>query len=162
MTRPPCATRRGRSIQAHPTRPRSTRRARRTSHCTRSTRRDQRCAVHWELSDAFAELYPDVEVVEGTFTLSETASLTGYTSAAAWSCATAGGQPVTVTNNNQVSLAAGADVVCSITNTANAPYLTLVKRVVNSGGPAASATNWTLKADGPGAAAGRVGQVTAQ
>ena len=39
--------------------------------------RDQRCAVHWELSDAFAELYPDVEVVEGTFTLDRIATTAG-------------------------------------------------------------------------------------
>jgi len=39
--------------------------------------RDQRCAVHWELSDAFAELHPDVEVVEGTFTLDRVATTAG-------------------------------------------------------------------------------------
>ena len=38
---------------------------------------DQPCAVHWELSDAFSELHPDVQVVEGTFTLDGIATSAG-------------------------------------------------------------------------------------
>lgn len=44
--------------------------------------RHQRCAVHWELSDAFAELHPDVEVVESTFTLDGVATTAGGTASA--------------------------------------------------------------------------------
>ncbi len=90
-------------------------------------------------------------VKEGSYTLSETGSVAGYVNGTVWSCATVGGAPVSVTNNNQVTLSVGADVECSITNTANAPYLSLVKSVVNTGGNAVAAANWTLAADGPGA-----------
>ncbi|HQY44394.1 MAG TPA: GlxA family transcriptional regulator [Paracoccaceae bacterium] len=44
--------------------------------------RNQRCAVHWELCDAFAELHPDVEVVQGTFTLDGVATTAGGTASA--------------------------------------------------------------------------------
>ena len=88
-------------------------------------------------------------VIEGSYALSETGSVTGYTNGTTWTCATAGGQSVPVTNNT-VDVTTGADVVCTITNTASAPYLTLVKKVVNNDGTAAAASNWTLKADGPG------------
>ncbi|HZK05381.1 MAG TPA: putative Ig domain-containing protein [Actinomycetaceae bacterium] len=88
-------------------------------------------------------------VVEGTYTLSETGSVPGYTNGTTWSCANAAGQPVTV-SNNVVTLTAGADVTCSITNTASQAHLTLVKRVQSTAGPAASASNWILSADGPG------------
>lgn len=44
--------------------------------------RNQRCAVHWELSDAFAELHPDVEVVQGTFSLDGIATTAGGTASA--------------------------------------------------------------------------------
>ncbi|NLH69043.1 MAG: hypothetical protein GX454_02500 [Brooklawnia sp.] len=89
------------------------------------------------------------EVAPGTYTLSETGNVAGYTNGTEWTCATADGQPLTVTNN-QVTLEAGADVTCTITNTARAPYLTLVKNVTNPYGDPAAASNWTLKADGPG------------
>lgn len=39
--------------------------------------RNQRCAVHWELCDAFSELHPDVDVVQGTFALDHVATAAG-------------------------------------------------------------------------------------
>jgi len=38
---------------------------------------DQPCAVHWESSDAFAERFPEVEVVVGTFTLERVPTAAG-------------------------------------------------------------------------------------
>lgn len=38
---------------------------------------NQSCAVHWELSDAFAELHPGVRVVDGTFTLDQVPTAAG-------------------------------------------------------------------------------------
>jgi hypothetical protein len=48
-----------------------------------------------------------------------------------------------------VTLAVGQSETCTITNTAQAPHLTLVKSVVNTFGTPAAATNWTLSAAGP-------------
>ena len=38
---------------------------------------DQSCAVHWEVSDAFAELHPEVRIVEGPFTLDSVPTAAG-------------------------------------------------------------------------------------
>ncbi|NCD20734.1 MAG: hypothetical protein EOL89_12285, partial [Actinobacteria bacterium] len=89
------------------------------------------------------------EVAAGTYALSETGTVTGYTNGTTWTCVTAAGDPVTVTDNS-VTLNAGDDVECSITNTAEAPHLTLVKNVVNAYGTPAPSSGWTLRADGPG------------
>ncbi len=79
----------------------------------------------------------------------ETGTVTGYTNGTTWSCVNGAGSPVTVTGN-QVTLTTGADVTCTITNTATAPHLTLVKNVVNAYGTPAPSSGWTLRADGPG------------
>lgn len=44
--------------------------------------RNQRCAVHWDLSDAFAERHPDIEVIEAPFALDGIATTAGGTAAA--------------------------------------------------------------------------------
>ena len=79
-----------------------------------------------------------------TYTLSESGP-SGYTAGSAWSCT--GG---TFTSPNQVSLALGANVTCSITNNDNAPSLTLIKNVKNDNGGSKVATDWTLSATGTG------------
>ncbi len=48
-----------------------------------------------------------------------------------------------------VTVPLGADVTCTILNTARQPSLTLVKEVVNDDGGSAEPTDWTLEADGP-------------
>ncbi|MBD7917157.1 VWA domain-containing protein [Cellulomonas sp. Sa3CUA2] len=87
-----------------------------------------------------------VEVFAGGYGLTES-TVPGFT-AGAWSCATADGTTVPVADD-AVTLANGADVTCSITNTAQQPTLTLVKQVVNAAGGTAVATDWTLTATGP-------------
>ena len=82
------------------------------------------------------------EVVEvGSYDLSETTQ-PGYT-ASAWSCSGAGG---TQDDADTVSLALGANVTCTITNTAIAPKLTIDKVVVNGDtGSTLTKTSWTLE-----------------
>jgi parallel beta-helix repeat protein len=77
----------------------------------------------------------------GIYTLSESGPA-GY-QANPWSCV--GGTQV----NNQITVAAGQDVTCTITNWNLIPALTLIKQVVNDGGGTALATDWTLTAAGP-------------
>ena len=88
----------------------------------------------------------DVEVVAGSYALTES-EVAGF-EAGDWTCVDASGATVTVTAG-VVALTPGADVTCSITNTAVAPTLTLVKQVVNDQGGTAVATDWTLTATGP-------------
>src|SRR5207253_1312741 len=57
----------------------------------------------------------------GIYTLSESAAPTGYTNGTTWSCTGTG----TFTAPNSIALTAGQSAVCSITNTDNAPSLTL-------------------------------------
>ena len=83
-----------------------------------------------------------VEVPAGGYDLSESGGPGGYT-ASAWTCT--GGALLGAT----VSLVNGDDATCTITNTAVAPRLTLVKEVVNDDGGTNVATDWTLTADGP-------------
>jgi hypothetical protein len=90
----------------------------------------------------------------GTYTLSET--IVANYSARAWVCV--GGTQVA----KQITLAAGQSATCTITNTFNpqqAPQtqLTLVKRVVNTGGGTALPTAWTLTATGPTTISGTTG-----
>ncbi|MBO3088857.1 DUF7927 domain-containing protein [Cellulomonas dongxiuzhuiae] len=87
-----------------------------------------------------------VEVLPGGYALSESA-VAGF-APGDWSCATADGTTVPV-SDDVVTLANGADVTCSITNTAQQPTLTLVKQVVNDAGGTATVADWTLTADGP-------------
>ena len=78
-----------------------------------------------------------------TFALSESGP-DGY-SASAWSCVggTQNGASVTVSDGNSA--------VCTITNTAIAPALWLVKEVTNDNGGSRTAAAWTLTATGPAA-----------
>ncbi len=82
-----------------------------------------------------------VEVFAGTYQLSETGPA-GF-DGSLWECT---GGAVT---GDLVTIANGGDVTCTITNTAIAPRLTLVKQVVNDNGGTAQPTDWTLSADGP-------------
>lgn len=43
---------------------------------------DQRCAVHWEIRDAFAEFHPDIDVVDGTFAIDRVMTVAGGAAAA--------------------------------------------------------------------------------
>jgi hypothetical protein len=73
----------------------------------------------------------------------------GYT-ASAWSCTWANhlGQSgdLPVDASGHITIALDQAVTCTITNTSEAPTLTLVKQLVASGGPAHAATDWTLSA----------------
>ena len=91
----------------------------------------------------------DVQV--GAYTLAETGP-TGYT-ASGWVCT--GAASTTATS---VSLTEGQDATCTITNTAIAPKLTLVKTVVNTTGGTAVPTDWILTAAGPATITGRSGE----
>jgi len=44
--------------------------------------KNQTCAVHWDISDAFSELHPSVEIVEGAFTLDRIPTAAGGAAAA--------------------------------------------------------------------------------
>ena len=90
----------------------------------------------------------------GTYTLAESGPL-GY-EASAWVCTGADGSTAT-----SVTLTEGDHATCTITNTAIAPTLTLVK-VVDSGstGGTALPTDWVLTAAGPVTATGRIGDAT--
>ena len=87
----------------------------------------------------------------GTYTLTESGP-TGYT-ASAWVCT--GGAASTASS---VTLSEGQSATCTITNTAIAPQLTLVKQVDNgTTGGTAVATDWTLTATGPTNLSGQSG-----
>ncbi|GCE78218.1 hypothetical protein [Cellulomonas biazotea] len=82
-----------------------------------------------------------VPVPAGDYTLTETV-VAGF-DASPWDC---GPAPLT---GDVVSVAVGADVTCTVTNTATQPHLTLTKLVVNDAGGTAAPTAWTLGATGP-------------
>jgi len=86
----------------------------------------------------------------GDYALSESGGPAGYT-ASDWSCV---GAPVA---NGTVTIALDQDVTCTITNTAVAPTLTLVKAVTNTSGGAAQPTDWLLSATGGVTIQGAVG-----
>ena len=97
-----------------------------------------------------AEVTNQIALV-GTYTLSET-PLPGY-DPSTWICT--GGASST---GNSVTLAAGGNATCTITNTAIAPRLTLVKVVANGDSDATTPpTAWDLSADGPVSISGPVG-----
>ena len=77
----------------------------------------------------------------GDYVLSESGGPAGYT-ASDWSCV---GAPIA---NGTVTIALDQDVTCTITNTAVAPTLTLVKTVTNTSGGTAQPTDWLLSATG--------------
>ncbi|OGG35190.1 hypothetical protein A2363_03910 [Candidatus Gottesmanbacteria bacterium RIFOXYB1_FULL_47_11] len=78
----------------------------------------------------------------GTYTLSESTGPAGY-SASSWVCTGTGTQV-----GNQITVGLGQSAICTITNTDNAPSLTLVKEVTNDNGGTATPGNWTLTATG--------------
>ena len=86
----------------------------------------------------------------GDYVLSESGGPAGYT-ASEWSCV---GAPVA---NGTVTIALDQDVTCTITNTAVAPTLTLVKPVTNTSGGTAQPTDWLLSATGGVTIQGPVG-----
>ncbi|MTB88517.1 hypothetical protein H9L21_13940 [Aeromicrobium senzhongii] len=93
----------------------------------------------------------DEDVISGTYDLSEDGPA-GY-DAGDWTCEGDGG----TLEGTSLTLANGADVTCTITNTAQQPTLTLVKDVVNNAGGTAEPTDWTLSADGPTPLSGTTG-----
>ena len=78
-----------------------------------------------------------------TFALSESTGPDGYT-ASAWVCTGTGQQ-----TGASIALDPGESAVCTITNTDDAPSLTLVKVVINDDGGKAVIADFTLSANGP-------------
>jgi hypothetical protein len=78
----------------------------------------------------------------GVYTLTESNGPAGYTQTGL-ACVGA-----TVTNTNQITLAAGATATCTFTNDDIAPKLKLVKTVVNNNGGSATAAAFQGKIDG--------------
>ncbi len=74
----------------------------------------------------------------GTYALSENGP-SGY-SASSWTCTGTGTQ-----NGSNITLAAGQSAVCTITNTAQQPTLTIVKNVTNAFGGTLAANDFGLK-----------------
>ena len=87
----------------------------------------------------------------GTYALSEGTGPAGY-AASAWVCTGA-----TSSTADSVTLAAGQNATCTITNDDIAPRLTLVKTVTNDNGGTASETDWDLTATGPSTITGSTG-----
>ena len=85
----------------------------------------------------------DQTIDAGTYALSESGGPRGY-AAGPWSCT--GGTLA----RNRLSVPNGAHIICSVTNSAQQPTLTLIKVVRNGHtGASASATAWQLSAVGP-------------
>ena len=82
----------------------------------------------------------------GTYTLAEANGPAGYAAAGAYSCVVNGGAAVV---GNNLTLAAGDNAVCTITNDDQPAQLTLRKAVTNDNGGTAANTAWTLTATGP-------------
>ena len=90
-------------------------------------------------------------VPAGTYALSESGGLAGYT-ASAWTC----------TNNiavddGQITLGNGASTTCTIINSDQPATLTLIDEVVNTYGGTATADQWVLQAAGPATISGTTG-----
>jgi len=88
-----------------------------------------------------SEAVTSAPVAIGDYVLSEEGPA-GYT-ADPWTCT--GG----TLEGSTVTVPLGAEVTCTILNTAQQPSLTLVKEVVNDSGGSAEPADWTLEADGP-------------
>ncbi|WP_454042033.1 DUF7927 domain-containing protein [Cellulosimicrobium sp. Marseille-Q8652] len=88
-----------------------------------------------------SEVVTSAPVAIGDYELSEEGPA-GYT-ADPWTCT--GG----TLEGSTLTVPLGADVTCTILNTAQQPSLTLVKEVVNDDGGSAEPADWTLEADGP-------------
>jgi hypothetical protein len=89
----------------------------------------------------------------GTYTLTESATPTGYT-ASSYSCVKNGGAAV---SGNSITLAAGDTATCTINNDDRPATLTLRKTVTNDNGGTQLPTAWTLSAAGPTAISGATG-----
>ena len=94
-----------------------------------------------------------IPVKVGAYTLTESGGPAGYT-ASGWTCT---GTPVTV---GTVTIALATHATCTITNTAVAPRLTLVKTVTDDNGAGAVPTDWLLSATGPTTIQGATGGAT--
>ncbi len=92
-----------------------------------------------------------VAAVVGTYDLGLAGGPTGYT-ASAWTCTGAASS-----TGSTVTLAERDAATCTITNTADAATLTLIKRVVAASGNPQPPTAWTLRADGPTSLTGVTG-----
>ena len=105
-------------------------------------------ATSWNLTAAGTTTYQgpggiDQDVKADTYTLSESGTVAGYTNGTTWTCTGTGTQG----DSTHITLALGQKATCTITNTAQAPHLKLVKNVVNGFGTPAAATSWNLTAD---------------
>ncbi|WP_394695997.1 hypothetical protein [Pseudoxanthomonas japonensis] len=100
-----------------------------------------------------ASAVTNATVNPGTYTLSESATPTGYT-AGTYSCVTNGGAAVV---SNSIVLAAGDVATCTINNDDRPATLTLRKTVTNDNGGTQPATAWTLSAAGPTSISGATG-----
>jgi hypothetical protein len=80
----------------------------------------------------------------GTYALTETSTVTGYL-ASSWVCTGGGTQSA---DGSSVTIAAGENVTCTITNNDIAPSLTLNKILVKDNGGTANESDWTLSATG--------------
>ncbi|WP_313927290.1 hypothetical protein [Pseudoxanthomonas sp.] len=89
----------------------------------------------------------------GAYTLTESATPTGYT-ASSYSCVKNGGAAV---SGNSITLAAGDTATCTINNDDRPATLTLRKTVTNDNGGTQLPTAWTLSAAGPTAISGATG-----
>gem|GEM_PF-1911776 len=89
----------------------------------------------------------------GTYTLSESATPTGYT-ASSYSCVKNGGSAVA---GNSITLVAGDVATCTINNNDRPATLTLIKTVTNDNGGTQLPTAWTLSAAGPTNISGATG-----
>lgn len=88
-------------------------------------------------------------VPTGSYNLSETNGPSGYM-LTGLVCTGGTLTPASGQNPASVTVAAGADVVCTFTNNDVAPKLTLKKNVVNANGGTSAATDWDLFASGGG------------
>lgn len=85
-------------------------------------------------------------VIAGDYVLSESGGPAGYNTDGIWSCAGfVGGSQI---DDDQITLAAGDNVTCVITNDDIAPILTLDKVLINDDGSPYVESNWTLTATG--------------
>ncbi len=112
------------------------------------------------VTGAPAVTYAEVET--GSYTLAENGPTTNYT-ASDWVCVDDGGNPVTVTNGNTVTVNENEEITCTITNTyddgtvpTDTSTLTLVKAMAGDKSPNTE-TDWTLTATGPDVITGTTG-----
>ena len=96
-----------------------------------------------------------VPVPVGTYTLAELGGPHGYDQVGPWWC----GPDHPVDAQSRVTIGLGDNVTCTVTNEAQVPHLTLVKKVVGNDttGGTAVPTDWTLSATGPVSISGSTG-----